>query len=1147
MNPYAEAVARQRGAADPAASVFVTANAGSGKTKVLVDRIARLLLAGAEPSAFLCITYTKAAAAEMQRRLFKQLGDWCVASDADLRAALENLTGEPIVESQALMGKARALFARALESPGGLKIQTIHAFCERLLSRFPLEAGVPPGFDIADDAASADMLTNAWEAVVRGEEKRVAEALARLSARLHRDRFEGLLRQFIEGRRDLAAFLETHADAEDALAALKQRHGAEKTADEIAKAVLDSAPDLTPLENALREIGAPTALRFADRIASARDARERPSLEAFQAFARIALKDDGGPYRNLAPGPLKQQHPMLAALCDDLQAMSVAASTAIRAAERFADAAATLALAKALEAEYARQKEGRGALDFSDLIHHAHALIARADAAPWVLYKLDGGLDHILIDEGQDTSPLQWSLIEPLQAEFFAGDGARAEEKQPRTVFAVGDPKQSIYSFQGADPKGFLDQARALAARAAAARRDFAAPQLDMSFRSTQAVLDVVDAVFAQAPLGAAAPEIFDVVKHVAKREGEPGRVEYWPLALRPLREAPRAWDAPLDMEPADSAVARLAAAIAAQVKTWIDQGEAIWEVGAARAMRAGDVMVLVRSRGALFQQMLKALKREGLPVAGADRMTLKDEIAVQDCLTLLRVAADPSDDLALACLLKSPWVGLVDDDADIFPLAHARAPGETLQARLTAAKDAKYAPAKAFVASIVARGADGPYALIAGALEQTDAEGRTGWARLFARLGPEARDPIEELLARALNFHARGPITLHAFLAQIERDEAEVKREMETAAESVRVMTVHGAKGLEAPVVILPQTTEGPLSKIGADLFITDDGPVFSASAKEDDAVAAAARAESEARQRGEHLRLLYVAMTRARDRLLVCGAAQGRGEGAAHAESWHTLIGAAMANMGETVETPFGEGRAFGERSLAPIRPAASPQAHLPPDWLSRAAGRQAGARTTAPSKLKGEPPALSPRVDGRKRFRRGVLVHALLERLPDLPADARAREGQAWLQKQGVTAPDAKAWTKEALAVIEAPAFARVFGPESRAEAPLIGRVQGLEVRGIVDRLVVRADEIEILDFKSDRPAPTEAADAPEAYVLQMALYRAVLQQIFPGRAVRCALVWTEKAYLTELPPAQMDAALDAALSEAFASAQPGFPDG
>ncbi|MES1200776.1 MAG: double-strand break repair helicase AddA [Pseudomonadota bacterium] len=1128
-NPIEAANNAQRIAADPAASIFVTANAGSGKTKVLVDRIARLLLEGSRPSAFLCITYTKAAAAEMQRRLFERLGAWCVANDTELAAQLMALHGDSArTPTPKELATARALFARALETPGGLRIQTIHAFCERLLGRFPLEAGVPPGFDIADESRATAVLRLARAQCVLGADETTGAAFARFAGRLHNELLDALLNRLVLQRTELVRFA---AEAADVAAAMRARHGAAQDAEAFAAEIVARAPweDLAQAQTHLQDSSA-SDQKTAWRIDTARAAHARygASRTTLTALARVALKEDGDRYEKLITKKLADRHAWIERVLSDVAALAQDAMEQLNAIDRAADAAAVITLARDLDRRYAAAKARFGVLDFEDLITHAHALLSRSDAAPWVLYKLDGGIDHILIDEGQDTSAAQWELIAPLQNEFFAGAGAR---DKLRTVFAVGDPKQSIYAFQGADPERFLGEAQTLSSRAAVTDRKFAAPILETSFRSTPEVLRVVDAAFEGKRIVSGAPQEHDTFRHLASREYEPGLVEVWPIARRPAFKQSTPWDAPLDVETGSSAPAILAKQVAREARRWIDERHGVWEKGALRPMRAGDILALVKKRGALFHELIKAFKRQGLPVAGADRMTLKDELAVEDCLALMRVALDPADDLAVACVLKGPWCDLDDDDQDIFPLAHARPEGQTLYAALMAENTLPYAAARAFVSDVTARASLDAFAFLSWALETVFADGRTGWERCFARLGAEARDPLEELLNRAVRPSAYSAPSLQRFLYEIETDAGQIKREMEAAGDCVRVMTVHGAKGLEAPIVILPDTTSAAGDRPEDGIIFAADGPHVSPGEKADDAVTAIARAAYKQKAAAEHLRLLYVAMTRARDRLIVCGAQHGNAKTGEAEGSWRSVVADAMASLGEACETPFGEGMRLGKPLFAAEGAANAASAITLPSWAKTPLAGAKRASTAAPSRMKALDPAVfSPRGDGQKRFHRGRMIHGLLERLPDVAPERRTAQARVWLQRQGVAPEEADAFAAEALRVIEDPRFAAAFGPSSRAEAPIVGMVGETRVRGIVDRLSVDASGVLVLDFKTDRPAPLSAEEAPQSYVLQMALYRAALRQIFVNKPVRCALLWTEAPSLMHLPDDLMDSALD-----------------
>jgi len=1104
MSASLEADRAQRAAADPGASAFVVANAGSGKTKVLIDRVARLLLAGSDPSSILCITYTKAAAAEMQRRLYERLGAWSIADDKKLQMQLEAL-GEADARSPRALSQARRQFARALETPGGLRIQTIHAFCERLLARFPLEAGAPPGFQILDDAGQARLLEQARSRAA--QQPALAEALERLCENIPGEAFEQLLGGLQAKGTDLAAAMAEGSEA--AWGRIWRRHGSPPESALLEARVLDGAP-WAAIIDAMGILSAEGGANNQKCAARFREALAAPS--DWQTYRTAFFKDDGEPHGVKPTKKVIAAHPWLQDMIDG-EVQRLSGIFGQLAARNLADDSfAGLLLGEAVAREYAQLKEAAGALDFNDLIAKARVLLCDRPAAAWVLYKLDGGIDHILLDEGQDTSPEQWALLRPLQEEFFAGEGARSETL--RTMFAVGDPKQSIYSFQGADPRQFLNENQALVARAAGAERPFVGPRLEVSFRSTPQILDLVDAAIRGEEFAREGePGIFDLVRHRAHRAEHGGLVQWWPVAPRAEVSPASPWDAPLDQEDPSASAVRLGTAIASTVAAWLREGDGVWEKDTLRPMHPGDVLVLVKKRGPVFRAVLRALKREGLPVAGADRMVLKEELAVQDLLALARVALDPNDDLALACVLKSPLLGLLDDDQDLFPLAYGRSRNEPLIARLRADATPRFDAARRLIERAAMLRDATPFRFFSSALEGFGAPEESGWKRMSERLGPEARDPLEELLNQAMQAPRDGVHSLWGFLAAMEKAGGSIKRDGEDAGRTIRLMTVHGAKGLEAPIVFLAETNFPPGDGARDGLFFDGPDPLWSASKKYDDPVAGGLRAARELADRQEHQRLLYVALTRARDRLIICAAAHGR-SAQSHEAGWHAATERAMRQLPQahTIETPFGGGLQLGARSFAEgPRAFAAGNLDLTPPWINRPA---------PPPEAVPPPPrrgGFSPHGNEAQRFRRGLLIHGLLQRLPDV-AHARRREaGLGWLLRSGVEHEAASLLLAEALGVLDHPDCAPVFGPGSRAEQPILGE----GARGVIDRLLISPSAIWVVDFKTDRPAPEDWRAVDPAYVAQLGGYARALREAFPGRQVRTSLIWTEAPRVMALP--------------------------
>ncbi|TCH98606.1 double-strand break repair helicase AddA [Roseococcus sp. SYP-B2431] len=1130
----------QSEASDPSVSAFVTASAGSGKTKLLTDRLLRLILGGVRPERLLCLTFTKAAAAEMATRLNGRLGQWAVAEPGALAAELEALLGHPPTAEETT--RARAAFAAVLELPGGMRIATLHAFAQSLLRSFPLEAGLPPGFSVLEEMDAAVQLSSAREA-----ELLISPALERLAALSHASGLGGLMAELRRAESMLQAGLEAVGGLPMLLAEIARRLGVEPDADEAALRREAAKP---PQERDLARAAAMLALG-SEKTDAPRGAAIKAWLAQDEACREALLEDwtcifvtgDRTVRKSFATKATGANQATVQALCEaeGERLLALMARAQAVALLRATEAALVLGLPVLKRFEAAKQRIGR--LDYDDLIAAARKLLENPGSA-WVLYKLDGGLDHVLLDEAQDSNPEQWGIARALTGEFFAGAGTREEGAPQRTIFAVGDVKQSIYGFQGADAGG-LPRAEA-EFQAAIEAKQFRSVPLEVSFRSAPPVLELVDAVFAEGAARAGVIEEGQVLRHLADRQGAAGVVELWPLQAQAARGEPPEWAVPDAATGETGADARLAATLATRIDHMIRHerlpARHEGDPSQGRRIRAGDILILVRRRNAFVGHLVRALKERHVPVGGVDRMLLVGQLAVQDVLAVLDSILLPQDELQLAAALKSPILGL--DDDQLFALAHGR-PG-SLFARLMAERGADTPVGRAadLLAALSSR-ADHlpPHALIAEILGE-----RGGRARLLARLGPDAADPLDELLTAAMAHERLHPASLQGFLHWMRRASAEVKREPETSADLVRVMTVHGAKGLQAPIVILPDTTSGPPQSAGL-RWTEEELPLwaprktgFAAPAYAD---ADAARAEREAR---ESNRLLYVALTRAEDRLLVCG---WHGARLPVPGCWYEKVAAGFQRLDGVAARPFEPGAwgadpaGFAEGPLLrlessqtdPRRDETRREASLAatmPGWARIPARPVEAPAIATPSHMEdteAELPVAAPHAPGDplgRRFRRGNLIHALLQSLPDLPAGAREAAGRAWLARpgQGLDAGQVEEILAEALGVMADPEIAPAFGPGSLAEAPLAGRIGERLILGQVDRLLVTPGKILVLDFKTNRPPPEVAEAAPPAYLRQMAAYRAVLRAAFPGRPVECALVWTYGARTMPLPAMLLD---------------------
>jgi ATP-dependent helicase/nuclease subunit A len=1103
-----DATRAQVAAADPAGNTWLSANAGSGKTKVLTDRVARLLLNGAPPQNILCLTYTKAAASEMQNRLFKRLGEWAMLGDAALREQLVALGAG----ADADLRQARRLFARAIETPGGLKIQTIHAFCATILRRFPMEAGVSPDFQEMDDRTTELLQAEIVEDMASGAHRPLVEGLAH-----HYTGTElGDLTQEIARNR---AHFETAVSRDDIwgwLDLAPEIDRARCVADTLAPGDGALLADLHPI----LATGGATEAKAAKKLGELDT--DRIGFDDLQVLESIFLTGPSakqpfsakiGSFPNKGTREGAARH-----LMDALDGLMARIEGGREQRVSLLTAERTLALhafAHPFVRIYTARKAERGWLDFDDLILLTARLLESSEVAQWVLFRLDGGIDHILVDEAQDTSPGQWRVIDSLAREFMSGEGAHAGKDW--SIFVVGDPKQSIYSFQGADPVAFTDMREAFSDRLGQVQRPLQRLPLLYSFRSSPAVLDAVDATLAQADgLGD------EPLDHHAFHGGRPGRVDLWPVVEKVDEEDPRPWHDPVDMRTPTDHVVILADAVAGEIARMVEQ-EQIPDPknGGFRPVTPGDILVLVQRRSDLFHHIIRACKTRGLPIAGADRLRIGGEMAVKDITALLSFLATPEDDLSLAAVLRSPLFGLSEDA--LFRLAHGR--DGFLWHALRASGHHR---ALAVLEDLRAQ-ADflRPYDLIDRVLARHD-----GRRLLIGRLGSEAEDGIDAMLAQALAYERVEVPSLTGFLTWLDTEDVEIKRQMDSDTQEIRVMTVHGAKGLEAPVVFMPDSAKRDLRGRGS-LVATDARLFWKPRSEDTPSQLAALNEAAKEREREERMRLLYVAMTRAESWLVVAAAGD---VGKTADASWHGLVRAGLSSLGAVPRGfPAGPG---GLRYQVGDWPDAAPHAvegrsETPPelpDWaVLPAPERIAPEGPLSPSDLGGAKVVAGGEepVDGEAAKRRGRQIHRLLEFLPDYPQHEWSHHAAALLAfgEDAAGAGEIPDLLAEAAGVLTAPELAHLFTPDALTEVEISapsGRPDGRRIHGIIDRLIVTPERVLAVDFKSNQIVPDSAEAIPEGILLQLGAYEAALAPLYPGCSILSAVLWTRTASLMELPP-------------------------
>lgn len=1135
----AAASRNQHRAATPTQSVWVSANAGTGKTRVLTNRILRLLIDGAAVTDILAVTYTRAAAAEMRNRLYQRLARWAVTDESTLARDIQAMGVDRPSRKQ--IDRARRLFAELLDAPLPIRIETVHAFAQSVLRRFPVEAQIQPYFELATSSQARAMKDEAVMDVMRSADPLVLQSLRHLAEVMAEDQLVQFAAQMFAHpellRRTAATPAVVKAELFSALGCPDAAHDHDAA---IARLITDA---IQPDVDRDAWLGALLAAKISHGTDAERQkaavlekflmATAEQRAVMFDEYCRFFLTLDGGIRASHATKKVREVNPEFSRLAQEEAGRLLAIEGQINSIRTAALTMAIYVVAAEMATGYGLRKTNAGLMDYDDLISKTVTLFAQDGGVSWVRYKLDKGIQHLLIDEAQDTSPSQWSILSSLAEEFFdSADDLDPKDQPPRSLFSVGDYKQSIYSFQGARPELFHQQEDRFADLAARNRKPFVSVELDTSFRTTTPVLGLVDAVTrgpdhdgAEAYL----PGLGVAAAHQVSRIGDAGFVEMLDLVQGDDADPP----APFTPHRKDNSLSpdvMLARKIVATLTAWIGH-KMLPSRG--RVVTAGDVLILLRRRAGFGEVLDRELRRSGLPLAGADRVKLTEDIAVMDLMALGQVTLLPEDDLTLAAVLKSPLFGVTEEA--LFTLAYDR--GETpLFQRLAA---------QAAVNPIMTKVHDRltswlglaetltPYEFFRHVL---DSEMRKAFTR---RLGQPVLDILAEFLEVARDFEDVHPPSMQGFLAMLTTSEIEITREGNTEdSDEIRIMTIHGAKGLEAPVVVVPDLLTQIQSGGVEMLNLEHNGaryPIKPIRGGVESPVVVTAQAAARQAREDEENRLLYVGLTRAEDGVLLAGFEAPRRRKLDG--SWYQLIRQRLEQMPGCRPREDGDGVMISSPQQAAV---ATPEqavheevSYAAPPWLDAPAPEEdTPPRPLSPSRFSGEVMGGSPTGQHRRvAMLRGSLTHRLLEVLPGLDGDARRR---AIARITAPYVPDQLDQTivdqavTETLRLMDAPELGPLFGPEARAEVPVSGLMGGYVVSGVIDRMQIAGDVITIVDFKTG-PSPRSADDLPPAYITQLALYARVLGEIWPQRQIRAGLIYTEDAEVHWLKDEAMAASI------------------
>lgn len=1160
------ASAKQRQAADPLRSVWVSASAGTGKTRILTNRVLRLLLTDVLPHRILCLTFTNAAASEMNNRIQDDLAKWANLDEPSLEKELLDLLGRS--PSSEEMRKAKRLFAKTIESPGGLRILTIHGFCQQILGRFPVEAGIPPNFSVVEPIRSEELLVEArnevMHRVARGalgqnEYTPLTEAVNILLKDNSEYSLTSLLNNTRFYRQEILDLITDYSY--DDISKIYARYLEAPLVDDLPQLYRDyliklshRSAQIKAIMGAFAQYGSANEQNLAiglDEFLAYPDKQ----IENFTLYTAPFLKADNQP-RLLTRYPtkaVKNNAPDIENYIETEQLYLAGLFEAEARIKAYNNSMALTRFSGEVLREWQYNKLSHMLLDYDDLIERTSALLK--NNMSWVHYKLDEGIDHILVDEAQDTSPKQWKIIWRLAKEFFE-DIERNNHKN-RTLFVVGDFKQSIYSFQGAIPKEFIEYQKLFTGKAAEAGIEILDVQLDTNFRSIPPILQFTDMVINQsAKQGVILPLSEKPLHHQPVRLGDYGDVEIWPL-LPKQKSEDFTYSFPPSLPNDGSNEEKLAENVAARIRQLLD--EQFYVSSQKRPCMEKDFLILVRKRNPIVAPLIKALNAHNIPVFGADRLDILEQIAVQDLLALARFMLQPADDYSLACILRSPLFDV--SEADLFDLSFERE--TTLFTELKNKQNENIAFKHAYEILDHWRGFvdfRAPFAFFSQILAEKEYE------RMIIRLGGEAKDALHEFLEFTLAWEKNNPPLLETFMRTIDSGKLEVKREYENdeTSNAIRIMTVHGSKGLQAPIVILPECENNrkragdkiQLYHCRRDETIFDGLDIRHPIAKQDaimeripllfwtkgtlpDAMRQA-NEQNNIENIEEYHRLLYVALTRAEDKLIIGGIQQSENKSSERPLSWYDHILAVTQNennhfVSSPTLLPYLEGDIKELKATYDMRPQEKTtqgeilKSALPlPDYFyDDAPIERRPYNPLTPGQVMDEDSDIAARspldnTDLSKFFNRGIIIHKLLELLPQSNKDNWEKITQQFLQQKNWQLPHKQQADifKEVMAVMHNPEFADIFDASALVEVPISGILGDDSISGRIDRLLIKENEILLIDFKTNRKPPMNAQSVANIYIKQLKTYKSLLQEIWPNKKIRCALLWTDNCTLMSM---------------------------
>lgn len=1042
-------------ASDPKFSTWVSASAGTGKTKILTDRVLRLLLQNAEFSKILCLTFTNAAAGEMKERIASSLSDWANTTPLELKEKLRSTLGRNCTKKE--LEQAQSLYGKYLNSDEKINVQTIHSFCQKLLKKFPLEAGISPSFAIIDEIKSYQILKQIKNELL--SKNALLPINDYLNSNFHEVIIDEIISEIVQNK---IKFFNSNYKYE----CIKSE----------SQEIIESMSSFSSLEW--------------KNIASISLIQDIVGLnQTPEQIKKFFLTDSGQKRKKIVPQKIIKTGSNLYSDLETIQDQVFILDQKEKTKQLELHSKLLSMLGSAILAEYEKYKSKKGLLDYDDLIIYSSKLLKASDAKEWVLYKLDGGIDHLLVDEAQDTSFNQWQIIEALIEEFYSGDSK--EIKQERTVFVVGDEKQSIFSFQGADVSSFARMNSALKNRMQYGGKHFIDLQLEISYRSAKEILDGVHIVFDN--ICRKMPGLFNenIKQLSAHRNKHSGSIEIWPLCSSE-ETSNDFWPISTIAETKTSQII-LAETISSFIKEQLLSKRILPATG--KEIAPNDFMILFRTRDELTNEVIHALKKDNIEVTGLDRISLCDNLAVMDLISVAKFVLNPCDDLNLCSLLKSPIFGL--SEKEIYEISINRQENSVWKILQS---NNKYSSLNKKLQNFI----DLYQVSHIGNFFQYIVDVLDYRRLLNSSCEPDSNDAIDELLYTCNNFYKQNNSSIQHFIFWIEEHDTSIKRNSADAGK-VKIMTLHASKGLQSPFVILCDTTSVP-TQTNRFQWHNENTLLSAKNSSSTPEYFKDIKKQEQSKAYAEYLRLLYVGMTRAEDHLIICG---HQGKKTIPENCWYELIRSSLSEksiLNDNGNLIFGN----MQQDICVTLSEKDQQNKI--EFFSNKLSQET---------IKIKPKYISSHTHTSPLTKKdpmsyGLIFHKILEDSLVVP-NLNIMKTHPLIQTINVESKERM--LKSIDKIINNQKFCNLIKEDFCTEIAIGTEDSGLTKIGRIDLMIIKNSEAIIIDYKSDINPPKDNKQIPKSYQKQLDFYKNTVQKIYPKKNIITMILWLENGELME----------------------------